>query len=104
MESLESSRVSHAMLTEMTTLGVDDWLFIMNIEMMLVMCMGLRIYAWVIVAFLLHFVLMVVTRQIPNLMEVYFKYWRQFDRYCATFSIAQKRGLRPLDFGKDELL
>ena len=92
------------MLTEMTTLGVDDWLFVLNIELALVMCMGLRIYAWVVIAFLLHFVLMIVTRLIPNLLEVYFKYLRQFDRYCAAYSPGQKRGLRPVGFGKEVML
>ena len=57
MEQLESSPVRKSLLTEMTTAGVDDWLFVMNVEIALVMAMILRIYSWVLIAVFLHFVL-----------------------------------------------
>ena len=104
MEAIESSAVNKSLLTEMTTWGVDDWLFIVNIEIMLIMAMLLRIYAWIIVAILLHFVLMIVTRMVPNILIVYAKYLRQSSKYCASHSPIQKRGFRPIRFGRGEQL
>lgn len=104
MEAIESSAVNKSLLTEMTTWGVDDWLFIVNIEIMLIMAMLLRIYAWIIVAILLHFVLMIVTRMVPNILIVYAKYLRQSSAYCASYSPIQKRGFRPVRFGRGEQL
>ena len=100
MEQLESSPVRKSLLTEMTTAGVDDWLFVMNVEIALVMAMILRIYSWVLIAILLHFVLMVVTKMVPNILNVYAKYLRQSGRYSARYSTAQKRGYRPAIFAK----
>jgi type IV secretory pathway VirB3-like protein len=100
MEALESSTVSRSLLTEMTTWGVDDWLFVMNLEIALLMAMILRIYSWVLIAVALHFVLMVVTKMVPNILIVYAKYLRQAERYCARFSTIQKRGFRPLKLGR----
>lgn len=100
MEQLESSPVSRSLLTEMTTGGVDDWLFVMNVEIALVMAMILRIYSWVLIAVFLHFVLMVVTKMVPNILNVYDKYLRQSSRYSARYSTSQKRGFRPVMFGR----
>jgi type IV secretory pathway TrbD component len=100
MEQLESSPVSRSLLTEMTTGGVDDWLFVMNVEIALVMAMILRIYSWVLIAVFLHFVLMVVTKMVPNILNVYAKYLRQSSRYSARYSTSQKRGFRPVTFGR----
>lgn len=100
MEQLESSPVRKSLLTEMTTAGVDDWLFVMNVEIALVMAMILRIYSWVLIAILLHFVLMVVTKMVPNILNVYAKYLRQSGRYSAGYSTAQKRGYRPTMYGR----
>ena len=104
MEAIESSAVNKSLLTEMTTWGVDDWLFIVNIEIMLIMAMLLRIYAWIIFAILLHFVLMIVTRMVPNILIVYAKYLRHSSTYCASYSPIQKRGFRPVRFGRGEQL
>lgn len=100
MEQLESSPVRKSLLTEMTTAGVDDWLFVMNVEIAIVMAMILRIYSWILIAILLHFVLMVVTKMVPNILNVYAKYLRQSERYSARYSTAQKRGFRPAMYGK----
>lgn len=100
MEPLESSPVRRSLLTEMTTWGVDDWLFVMNVEITLVMAMILRIYSWVLIAIALHFVLMGVTKMVPNILNVYAKYLRQSSRYCARYSTIQRRGFRPVMYGK----
>jgi type IV secretory pathway VirB3-like protein len=100
MEKLHSSHVNRSLLTEMTTAGVDDWLFVMNVEIAIVMAMILRIYSWVLIAIALHFVLMVVTKVVPNILNVYAKYLRQSVRYSARYSTLQKRGHRPVMFGK----
>lgn len=102
MEQLESSDISKSLLTEMTTLGVDDWLFVLNVEIALIMVMILRIHAWAVIAVVLHFVLMLVTKMVPNILYVYAKYLRQSGKYSARYSTSQKRGFRPLMFGKGE--
>lgn len=104
MEQLESSAVSKSLLTEMTTLGVDDWLFVVNVEILFLMGGALRIYSWLFVAVFLHFVLMLVTRMVPNVLMVYAAHLRQASKYFAGFSPIQKRGLRPIKFGLGEQL
>jgi type IV secretory pathway VirB3-like protein len=96
--------VKKSLLTEMTTLGVDDWLFVINALVAVVIVMGMKIYAWVLGAIFMHFVFMIVTRVVPNVVEIYAKYLRQSDRYCADFSPSQKRGFRPAQFGRDAQL
>lgn len=100
MEQIESSEISRSLLTEMTTLGVDDWLFVMNVCIAIIMVMILRIHAWAVIGFFLHFVLMIVTKMVPNILYVYAKYLRQAGKYCARLISGQKRGFRPLKFGK----
>ena len=102
IEPIATSQVSRALLTEMTTWGVDDWLFIINVELLLIMGMLLRIYAWAIVAVFLHFALMVVTRVVPNILDVYYKHLRQANKYSPHYSPIQKRGLRPFKFGRGD--
>jgi Type IV secretory pathway, VirB3-like protein len=100
IEVLDSSLVSKSLLTDMTTFGVDDWLFVMNVSVALIMAMVLKIYIWCLIAGLLHFALMVVTRLVPNILVVYGRYFRQSNQYSAVYSPLQKRGLRPLTFGR----
>jgi Type IV secretory pathway, VirB3-like protein len=100
IDVLESSGISKSLLTDMTTFGVDDWLFVMNVSVALIMAMVLKIYIWCAIAALLHFVLMVVTRLVPNILGVYGKYFRQSNVYSAVYSPMQKRGLRPVNFGR----
>lgn len=95
MEPIESSEVKTSMLAYMTTFGVDDWLFIINIEIALLVTMLLKVYAWLLVAVALHFVLVMVTRMAPQLLECYVKHLRQADRYYPDVSPLQRRGLRP---------
>jgi type IV secretory pathway VirB3-like protein len=104
VEALESSLISKSLLTDMTTLGVDDWLFVMNVSVALIMAMVLKIYVWCLIAVFLHFVLMLVTRMVPNILVVYGKYLRQSNAYCAMYSPMQKRGLRPQKFGRGDML
>jgi type IV secretory pathway TrbD component len=102
MESIVSSKVHHSLLTEMTTLGVDDWLFVVNASIAVVFVMGLKITIWAGGAIVMHFLLMIVTRVVPNVIQVYAKYLRQADRYCADYSPSQKRGFRPVQLGRDD--
>lgn len=98
MTVLESSPVRPSLYTEMTTLGVDDWLFIINTEVAVMMVFALRLHQWVVIAVLLHFVLMMVTKLSPRLMECYFSYMRQSVRYWPARSPFQKRGAYPAMF------
>lgn len=102
MQTLDRSRVRKALLTELTTFGVDDWLFVINVEVALIMGVVLRIYHWFAVALLLHFVLMIVTRVTPNIVQVYVRYMRQAQRYTSAYSPLQRRGLRPQGWGREE--
>ncbi len=101
MEPIQSSQVKSSMLAYMTTFGVDDWLFVLNLEIALLMTMILKITSWLLVAFAMHFVLMLVTRMAPQLLECYAKHLRQATHYRPGFSPLQKRGLRPVGFGRE---
>lgn len=103
MEPIQSSPVRRSLMTYMTTFGVDDWLFILNLEVALMMTMLLKVRAWLVVALLLHFVLMLVTRLAPNLLECYIQHLRQARRYWPRPSPLQRRGLRPMGHGRGEL-
>lgn len=84
-----------SLLTEMTTFGVDDWLFVINIQALLILGAGLRIYSWLIVAAVLHLILMVVTQLQPRVLSVYWRYIRQRGRYTTWIHCELKRGKRP---------
>lgn len=62
---IEGSTVKKSLLTELTTLGVDDWLFVINVQLFLVMAGMFKIYLWVIVSAVMHVALMVVTQVQP---------------------------------------
>lgn len=96
--AIESSLVNSSLYTEMTTLGVDDWLFIINAEVTVMLVFALHIHQWVFIAVPLHFVLMLVTKMSPRLMECYFAYLRQSSRYWSAPSPLQKRGIYPTMF------
>jgi type IV secretory pathway VirB3-like protein len=104
LEVLNSSVVSKSLLTDMTTFGVDDWLFVINVSVAIIMAMVLKIYIWCLIAAVLHFVLMIVTRMVPNILGVYGKYFRQSNEYSAMYSPMQKRGLRPISFGREVMV
>ncbi len=93
---LQESEIRKSLLTEQTTLGVDDWLFVINVEVFLVICVGMRFYAWAFVALALHFVLILVTRLQPRILGVYWAYMRQKTTYSSFWSdLPLKRGKRP---------
>ena len=98
LEALESSPVKKSLLVQMTTFGVDDWLFVINLEVTLVIVMLLKIHFWAYIAIGLHFVLMMVTGMRPRLLEIYVKYMRQASRYWPGDSPLQKRGHVPSKF------
>ncbi len=98
MEPIDSSEVKTSLYTYMTTFGVDDWLFIFNAEVTVMMVFILKIFQWAVLAVLLHFVLMMVTKMSPRLMECYFAHLRQANRYWPGESPLQKRGQRPVMF------
>lgn len=102
MDALNGTPVKKGLLTELTTLGVDDWLFVANVEIALIMGVGLRFYMWFVLAVFLHFVLMIVTRLQPNILLVYIRYMRQSSAYAGTWSPLQKRCLRPMGWGREE--
>ncbi len=103
MEPIASSKVKSSMLAYMTTFGVDDWLFILNIEVALLMTMLLKIHSWLLVAVVMHFMLVLVTRMTPQLLECYAKHLRQASHYWPGSSPLQKRGLRPIGFDRKEM-
>jgi type IV secretory pathway TrbD component len=92
---MDSSPVHKSMLTEMTTFGVDDWLFVLNLELFLLMAIGLRIYVWAAIALGLHLALMVVTKYQPRVLTVYVKYIRQASRYSSWSCAPLVKGRRP---------
>jgi hypothetical protein len=102
MNSLHSSSLNKGFLAELTTLGVDDWLFVANLEIALIMGVGLRFHWWFVLAIGLHFVLMIVTRLQPSILLVYLRYMRQSNKYVAAWSPLQKRCIRPLGWGRGE--
>ena len=93
--TIASSSVKKSLLTEMTTFGVDDWLFVINIQIFLVLAVGLRIFSWAAVAVAFHLVLMVVTKYQPRVLFVYLKYIRQSPAYKTWLGAYMKRGQRP---------
>lgn len=86
------------MFTYMTTMGVDDWLFIANLEIAVLVVMALHVYQWLVVTVVLHFVLMLVTKLSPRLLECYFVHIRQANYYWPGRSPLQTRGKRPAMF------
>jgi type IV secretory pathway VirB3-like protein len=103
MERLDSSDVNTAILHPMTTLGVDDWLFTFNVLQCMYIGVATRWSGWLIVSVVFHFLLMLVTKLKPNLIDCYMKYSRQANRYDPYPSINQRRGLRPVGFGRGVL-
>ena len=92
---LESSAVNTSLLTIQTTFGVDDWLFVLNVCVAILIGVMLRIHVWAFVAALIHLVLMGVTQLSPSLLEVYVRFARQAPRYSPFASTATKRRRLP---------
>jgi hypothetical protein len=103
MDVLETSEVNTSILHPMTTLGVDDWLFTFNLLQCMYITAATRWWGWVMLSFAFHFVLMMVTKLMPNLIGCYMKYSRQANRYDPYPNINQRRGLRPVGFGRGVL-
>ena len=95
MPAMNGSYVRKSLLTEMTTLGVDDWLLIINVQLALFIMGILRIYDWAWVTVLAHFLLVWVTQSQPRILAVYYRYMFQQDRYDAWSALPLKRGARP---------
>lgn len=102
MEPLDSSVVRKSLLTYMTTLGVDDWLFIVNVEVALIFTMSLKLVYWPAIAVLLHFALMLVTKLSPQILESYAKHRAQASAYWPGPSPLQSKNPRPMKFGRNE--
>ena len=102
-DTLHTSEVKASMLTYMTTWGVDDWLFVFNVGAAIFVTTALRFYSWALIAFALHFVLMLVTKLSPNILECYVKHTRQADRYNPFANPLQRRNLRPEGFMRGSL-
>jgi len=93
--TIQGSKMRRSLLTEMTTFGVDDWLFVINVQVLMILGAGLRIYSWAIVAVVLHLILMLVTQLQPRVLSVYMGYIRQRERYTTWINCELKRGKRP---------
>lgn len=91
------------MLTYMTTFGVDDWLFVLNVCLAIFITIAMRFYGWALVAFALHFCLMIVTRVSPNILECYLKHTVQSQKYSPFANVFQTRNLRPVGFDRSPL-
>ena len=98
MEEIHRSQVNTSMFVYKTILGVDDWLFIANLEVLLVVLSLLHMVEWIAAALVLHFVLMLVTRLSPRLVDCYWVHMRQANRYWPGRSPLQTRGKRPAMF------
>ena len=96
----DHSYIEHSMLTNMTTAGVDDWLFVINACVSIVFVFGLKVTSFLGFALLAHGVLFYVSRVSPNILEKYIKYIGQAPRYGRNPRIKQTRGLRPFGFGR----
>ena len=70
---------------------------------LLLMTMLIKVHSWLLVAVAMHFVLVLVTRMAPQLLECYAKHLRQASHYWPSCSPLQKRGLRPSGFGRKEM-
>jgi hypothetical protein len=92
---MNGSRIKRSLLAEMTTLGVDDWLLILNVQLALLIVGVLRFYHWAWVTLALHFVLVAVTRYQPRILLVYWKYMAQRNSYCDWCALPLTRGMRP---------
>jgi type IV secretory pathway VirB3-like protein len=92
---LHKSKIRQSLLSEMTTLGVDDWLFIANIIVAMILTIVLRIKAWFFVAVAMHFVLMLVTKLAPKILDCYYRHVQQSDRYFSGPSPLQRKRLPP---------
>jgi hypothetical protein len=95
MSIMDGSYVRKSLLSEMTTLGVDDWLLIINVELALFIIGILKFHHWAWVTLLAHFMLVWVTQAQPRILAVYFKHMNQGDRYDAWSALPLKRGKRP---------
>jgi type IV secretory pathway TrbD component len=93
---MHGSSFEKPLLIEMTTFGVDDWLFVANVELFLVICIGMRVYAWAGIALALHAALIVVTRVQPRMLGVYFKHTQQKTAYTSWSNLPPKRSKKPL--------
>lgn len=98
LEVLESSPVKKSLLVHMSTFGVDDWLFVINLEIALFIVMLLKVHSWMLIAIALHFVLMMVSKMRPRLLETYVKFMRQARKYWPGPSPLQRRGQAPARF------
>lgn len=92
---LHKSKIRQSLLSEMTTLGVDDWLFIINIQVAMLLTIVLRIKAWFFIAVAMHFVLMLVTKLAPKILDCYYRHVQQSDRYFSGSSPLQRKRLPP---------
>lgn len=92
---MNGSHIKRSLLAEMTTLGVDDWLLILNVQLALLVVGILRFYSWIWVTLALHFVLVAVTRYQPRILAVYWQYMHQSPRYTDWCALPLQRGKRP---------
>ena len=93
MTELDSSQVNTSLLTAQTTLGVDDWLFVLNVCVLILIGGMLRMHIWLPIAALIHLVLMGVTQISPNLLEVYVRFSGQASKH-SPFATASSRKRR----------
>lgn len=91
MSTLDGSKVQASMLTYMTTLGVDDWLFIANLEVALIAIVLLRFYPWVFFMVVIHLLMVAVTRLRPHLLECYTRHMRQANRYAPGANVLEQQ-------------
>lgn len=91
MAALEGSKVRTSMLAYMTTFGVDDWLFIINLEIGLIAVFLFRFYPWIGVMAVIHLLMVAVTKLRPHLLECYTRHMRQANRYAPGRNVLTQR-------------
>jgi hypothetical protein len=94
-DSVHGSYVKKSLLPDRTTLGVDDWLLFMNVELAIFIVGILKLYQWTAVTVLAHFALVAVTHYQPRVVEVYWKFMGQRSRYADWSALPLTQGQRP---------
>lgn len=93
---MHGSYVKKSLLPDRTTLGVDDWLLFMNVELAIFIVGLLKLYQWAAVTVVAHFALVAVTHYQPRVVEVYWKFMGQRSRYTDWSALPLTKGQRPV--------
>lgn len=83
-------------------LGVETKMFQLNAGSAFLMVLMFKMFWWIAVAVVFHFILRWATASEPKMREIYIKYQFQGDRYEPWAGIPPKTNKRPVGFGREE--